>query len=101
MTLTSPNLPSKQVPTVDRCIIVKFQLLVASLFSHIFIPNFISIFAFCVALLDLSWQTGFLEQIQLPAFSKKEKKTKPDRQLCSTVDQRVKEEEETSFMILA
>lgn len=63
MILTSPNLPYKQVPTVDQCVTVQFELLVASLFSHTFIPNFISIFAFCDALLDLSWQTGFLEQI--------------------------------------
>lgn len=42
VTITSPNLPSKQVPTID--------------------PNF-SIFAFCVALTYLSWRTGFLEQI--------------------------------------
>lgn len=42
VTITSPNLPSKQVPTID--------------------PNF-SIFAFCVALTYPSWRTGFLEQI--------------------------------------
>lgn len=63
MTLTSPNLPSKHVPMVDQYITVQFQLVVASLFSHTFFPNFISVFAFSVALLDLSWQTGFLEQI--------------------------------------
>lgn len=50
VTVTSPNLPSKQVPPIDQFITMQFD------------PNF-SIFAFCVALMYLSWQTGFLEQI--------------------------------------